>query len=306
MSENRSPEEDYREFVQRMEREFQPRILPPEEPAPTPYRDPAAQPPYVEPQPQRFSFSLAPTRPRAAYVLLVINIVMYGITVLLSRLYGGPVQLYDQLIDPFTVALVQLGAKVNALIDAGQWWRLLTPMVLHGNLLHLAFNSWALYALGPQVESTYGTPRFLAIYGLAGLSGSIASYAFNPQALSVGASGAIFGLFGALAAFAYTSRSLIGWEAAKMQLGQMASVIGINLMFGFLNSQIIDNWAHIGGLAVGGLLGLAIAPRYGIDRRSYPPTLARRDSVLFSWGVAGITLMVLIGWFLFTRMQFGA
>lgn len=296
MSQDRKPDEDMREFLARLEREFQPRSLPPEEreqPQPD-YRDPASVPPVAPPQ--RMQVSLPVSQPRAVYVLLAVNVLMYGVSLLLASRLGGQVVIDQQAIDPFTAALYFLGAKENAAINAGEWWRLLTPMVLHGSVFHLLFNSWALYALGADVERVYGTLRFLALYLLAGLAGSIASYVFNPGSLSVGASGAIFGMLGALAAFSYTSRSLIGAEASRMQLGQMATLAVINLAFGFAVPNI-DNSAHIGGLIVGGLVGFALAPRYVVERRGYLPSVERRDSIVWGWGIAGVALLVLIGLF---------
>lgn len=295
MSQDRQPDEDMREFLARLEREFQPRSLPPEEqdqPQPA-YRDPASVPPVVPPQ--RVQLSLPVSQPRAVYVLLAINVLMYVVSLLLANRLSA--QVIDQrAIDPFTAALYFLGAKENGAINAGQWWRLLTPMVLHGSVFHLLFNSWALYALGADVERVYGTARFLATYLLAGLAGSIASYVFNPGSLSVGASGAIFGMLGALAAFSYTSRSLIGAEASRMQLGQMATLAAINLAFGFAVPNI-DNSAHIGGLIVGGLVGFALAPRYVVARRGYQPSVERSGSAVWGWGIAAVTLVVLIGLF---------
>lgn len=295
MSQDRQPDEDMREFLARLEREFQPRSLPPEEqdrPQPA-YRDPASVPPVAPPQ--RVQLSLPVSQPRAVYVLLAINVLMYGVSLLLANRLGAQV-IDQQAIDPFTAALYFLGAKENGAINAGQWWRLLTPMVLHGSVFHLLFNSWALYALGADVERVYGTARFLATYLLAGLAGSIASYVFNPGSLSVGASGAIFGMLGALAAFSYTSRSLIGAEASRMQLGQMATLAAINLAFGFAVPNI-DNSAHIGGLIVGGLVGFALAPRYVVARRGYQPSVERSGSASWGWGIAAVTLVVLIGLF---------
>ena len=285
MNERREPDDrDVREMMQRLEREFQSRSQPPDEaPAAPPIVEEAAAPP------RRVQLSLPLSQPRAVYVLLAINMLMYGVSVLLATRVG------------WQNALFFLGAKENEAINAGQWWRLLTPMVLHGNVTHLLFNSWALYVLGTEAERVYGTPRFLALYLLAGLAGSIASYVFNPDALSVGASGAIFGLLGALAAFSYTSRSFIGSEASKMQLGQMATLAAINLGFGFLPGTNIDNSAHIGGLVVGGIVGLALAPRYVIERRSYMPSVERRDPPLVGWLVAGLTLIGLIAWFMLAR-----
>lgn len=285
MTDQRRPDDEMREMLARLEREFQARAQPPDEG--TVARTPEAVPPYRPVQRVRLTLPLH--RPRAVYALLAINVIMFGITLLLaSRLASNGAALYI------------LGAKENQAIDSGQWWRLLTPMVLHGNLTHLLFNSWALYSLGMEAERMFGTARFLAVYLLAGLAGSIASYMFNPAALSVGASGAIFGLLGALAAFSFSARSLIGWEASKMQLGQMATLVVINLAFG-LAVPNIDNSAHIGGLLVGGLAGLGLAPRYGVDRRSFTPTLERRDRPFAGWFMAGGLLVGLIVWFLVAR-----
>jgi rhomboid protease GluP len=288
MSEPREPDDrELREMMSRLEQEFHARPQPPENRYTPPPSDGVALTPIVEEvsAPRRVRLSLPLSQPRAIFVLLAINVIMYGISVLLGGQIG-----WDN-------ALYVLGGKENDAINAGQWWRLLTPMVLHGNLTHLLFNSWALYALGTEAERVYGTPRFLAIYLLSGLAGSIASYVFNPGALSVGASGAIFGLLGALAAFAFTSRSFVGWEASKMQLGQMATLAAINLAFGFVVPNI-DNSAHIGGLIIGGISGLALAPRYVIERSTYMPTVERRDMPLIGWIVAVVLLVGLVAWFL--------
>jgi rhomboid protease GluP len=302
MSERREPDDrDLRDMMSRLEQEFQSRPQPPEQgytpsasgvpPREYPYTSPESntpQTPIVEEAdgvPRRVRLSLPLTRPRAIFALLAINVIMYGISVLLGNAIG------------WQAALFVLGGKQNEAIDAGQWWRLLTPMVLHGGLTHLLFNSWAMYVLGTEAEQVYGTLRFLTIYLLSGLAGSIASYVFNPAVLSVGASGAIFGLLGALAAFAFTSRSFVGWEASKMQLGQMATLAAINLAFGFAMPNI-DNSAHIGGMIAGGIVGLALAPRYVIQRRSYMPTVERRDMPLLGWVVAALLLLGLVAWFL--------
>jgi len=236
----RRDDDDLSDVFGALEREFQEPAAPPVRPRPVP--------PHVSVRPPAPRRSALPAV-RVVTVLLVINIAMYVLTTLLGQRIG------------FTDALYVLGAKDNSAIDGGQWWRLLTPMVLHGSVLHLLFNSWALYALGPGVEAAYGARRFLTIYLLAGLAGSMASYLFNPGPLSVGASGAIFGLLGALAARVFTARSMLGREATKMQFGQIGSMIAINLVFGFTVDGI-DNAAHIGGLLVGALVGLVLAPQY--------------------------------------------
>jgi rhomboid protease GluP len=296
MTQGRSPNDDeMREIMQRWEREFQ---RPAEgdresssgayESAGGPYESSAA-PVIVEPYappPQRLTLPVS--QPRVVYLLLAVNVIMFVLTQVLAGQIGGR--------NAFTAALFVLGAKENNAINGGEWWRLLSPMALHGSLMHLLFNSWALYVLGTEVERMFGTLRFVAIYLLAGLAGSIASYVFNPGSLAVGASGAIFGLLGALAAFAFAARSLIGREASKMQIGQMATLAGINLLFGFVVPNI-DNSAHIGGLIAGGIVGLALAPRYQIVR-SYLPSIERRDQPVFGWAVAITMLAGLIGWFM--------
>jgi rhomboid protease GluP len=284
MTERRpSNDDEMREFLSRLEQEFQPRGTMPVDPSPR--QEPYAMPPEAVPQQRTIRLRLPSSPARLVYALIAINVLMYLLTQVLASQYAN-----------YTAALIVLGAKWNPAIDAGQWWRLLTPMVLHGGLIHLLFNSWALYALGVDAERQFGTARFATVYLLAGLAGSIASYVFNPNVPSVGASGAIFGLIGALGAFAYTVRSLIGAEASKMQLGQIISLALINLLFGF-SVPNIDNAAHIGGLIAGGIAGFALAPRYVIDRRFEPPIVARGDQPLVGWSVAGVILVALIAWF---------
>jgi rhomboid protease GluP len=233
--------------------------------------------------PPSYQLRLPLGRARAVWVLLALNIAIFVISGVLS----------GNLFTPSNRVLSDLGAKDNALILAGQYWRFLTSMFLHGGLLHIGFNAWALYALGPESERIYGTGRFLAIYFIAGLAGGVASYVISPYP-AVGASGAIFGLIGALAVFYYTSRQLLG-DTARQQLGSLITVIMINLFIGFSSGGLIDNWAHLGGLAGGAIAGWLLAPRFAVDERLYPPQIVRRG---LPWGWAGalgfLALLVLI------------
>jgi rhomboid protease GluP len=145
------------------------------------------------------------------------------------------------------LTLIEFGAKYNPLILEGEWWRLLSAMFLHIGFLHLFMNSLALFYLGGAVERMFGTSRFLFIYFIAGLSGSIASFAFNEQ-VAAGASGAIFGCFGALLYFGIVHRKLFLRTMGK----NVITVLIINLIFGFA-VPMVDNGAHIGGL-IGGFL----------------------------------------------------
>ncbi len=141
------------------------------------------------------------------------------------------------------------GLKVNQLIAEGQLWRLLTPIFLHGSLIHIGFNMYALYLIGPRLERYYGHNRFLGLYLISGFGGNVFSMMFT-DAPSLGSSTAIFGLIGAQGIFLYHNREVFG-PAVRQALNSIISIAVINLVIGL--SPGIDNWGHIGGL-VGGLL----------------------------------------------------
>ena len=127
-------------------------------------------------------------------------------------------------------------------IAQGEWWRLLTSTLLHGSILHLLFNMYALYWLGPQLERSLGNVRFAALYILSALGGSVASYWFSDlRTVSVGASGAIFGLI--------TATIVIGREM-RTDVSQLVVLLGLNVVIGFLQSGI-DWRAHFGGAVTG-------------------------------------------------------
>jgi rhomboid protease GluP len=172
--------------------------------------------------------------PYITYILLTINIVLW----LLMTVAGGSTNIY---------VLQSFGAKVNVLIASGQYWRLITPMFLHIGIAHLFFNSYALYIYGTLTERLFGKSKFIIIYLISGLFGTVFSYLFSPP-ISAGASGAIFGLFGALLYFRKARRGIFN----KLFGVNLIIIIGFNLVYGFTSSGI-DNWGHIGGL-VGGFL----------------------------------------------------
>lgn len=147
-----------------------------------------------------------------------------------------------------TGVLIEYGANLDVLVKNGEYYRLLTSMFLHSGLLHLFFNMYALYIIGPQVESFFGKTKYLIIYLLSGISGSLLSVAFNVNTVSVGASGAIFGLFGALLYFGYNYRGYLG----NVIKSQILPVVIINLIFGFISTGV-DVAGHIGGL-IGGII----------------------------------------------------
>lgn len=145
-------------------------------------------------------------------------------------------------------------AKINEAIRQGELWRLITPVLLHGSSMHILFNMYALYVLGPGLERYYGALRFGLLYLVSGVAGNVASFLLSAQP-SLGASTAIFGLVAAQAMFILRNRILFGRQSAAI-LTNIAFVIGVNLLLGL--SPRIDNWGHIGGL-LGGLAFAGLA-----------------------------------------------
>lgn len=158
--------------------------------------------------------------------------------------------------------LILFGAKFNPLITDGEYWRLLTSMFIHIGIIHLFFNLYALFILGKSVEFFFGKIDFLVIYFISGLWGSLFSYAFN-DSISAGASGAVFGLIGALISFFAINKEMFG-KSGKQTLISMILIAVLNLAIGFSTSGI-DNFAHIGGLLGGISLGVGLTSRYKFD-----------------------------------------
>jgi rhomboid protease GluP len=154
--------------------------------------------------------------------------------------------------------MVRFGANFGPYTLSGEWWRLFTYMFLHGGIMHIAFNMWCLWDLGALSESLYGRWTFLAIYLLTGVAGGLASVGWNPGVLSVGASGAIFGLAGALIASFYLGEFSLPNIAIRGTLRSLVIFAVFNLFFGGLFGGI-DNACHIGGLVCGLIAGALIA-----------------------------------------------
>ena len=154
--------------------------------------------------------------------------------------------------------MIRFGANYGPLTLSGDWWRLVTYMFLHGGIMHIAFNMWCLWDLGALCESLYGRWTFAGIYLITGVAGGLASVGWNPGVLSVGASGAIFGLAGALIASFYLGEFSVPRVAISGTLRSLLIFAGFNLFFGGLFSGI-DNACHIGGLVSGLMLGALIA-----------------------------------------------
>jgi membrane associated rhomboid family serine protease/Flp pilus assembly protein TadD len=169
---------------------------------------------------------------------------------------------------------IHFGANYGPFTLTGQWWRLVTYMFLHGGLMHIGFNMWCLWDLGALCESLYGRWTYFAVYLITGIAGGIASVAWNPSVLSVGASGAIFGLAGALIASFYLGEFSLPSIAIRGTLRSLVIFAVFNLFLGGFFGGI-DNACHIGGLVSGLMLGALIA-----RVAAQPDAPARRVSVL--------------------------
>ncbi len=147
-------------------------------------------------------------------------------------------------------------------LAAGEWWRLVTPVLVHGSLLHLLFNMYFLYLVGPLVEQLYGSARFVLLYVLTAAAGSAASFVFGGPAPSVGASGAIFGLCGVLLAVSLVHHPVLD-RRGRALMSQIGGLVVLNLVIGFGFDALgggIDNAAHVGGLLAGLWLGFVLPP----------------------------------------------
>jgi rhomboid protease GluP len=227
------------------------------------------------PQPRTIPISLPASSPRLTYTILGITVAAYLVQLLTQFLFG-----YD--------LAVALGAKANEAIRAGQLWRFFTPMLLHGSILHIGFNMYALMAFGAGLERRYGHGRFLLLYILSGFAGTVFSFLFS-SAYSIGASGAIFGLVGAEGIFLFQNRKLFGSQV-RGALNNVIIVVAINLFLGLQPG--IDNWGHIGGLMGGLIFAWFAGPHWEVQGIS--PNLEvidRREPREIIVGVAIVTII---------------
>jgi len=249
-------------------------------PASSPDPEPAA------PSPDSVLVSVSTSPPRLAFLLLGLTILVYLSQIVSDLLLGFDLPLW-------------LGAKSSDLIRQGQLWRLLTPILLHGSVAHIAFNMYALFNLGPSLEQRFGSWRFLALYLLAGFSGNVFSFLFT-DGLSVGASTSIFGLLAAEGIFLYRNRRLFG-EHARQFIGHAVLIAAINLLLGVTSGGRIDNWGHIGGLLGGMIFAWFAGPSWDVegapphlrlvDRRTFGQVILAAAIVLVLFGA-----LFLLGW----------
>lgn len=199
-------------------------------------------------------------QPFVTYALLILLAVVF----LMESLAGGSENVST---------LIAFGAKINYLVQEGQWWRLITPMFLHIGVLHILMNGVTLYFVGNILEPLIGHVRFFVIFILSGITGNLASFAFGAtNSISAGASTSLFGMFAAFLALAviYRENHFLG-EMGKTFL----ALIILNLLMD-LTMTSVDIWGHVGGALGGFLLGTA----FGLPGIKRPNIVIRIVAVL--------------------------
>jgi rhomboid protease GluP len=218
--------------------------------------------------------SLLPTESPVTYIVLGLNFLLFGVSLLITLRIT---QTFNLLGSISGFVLDRLGACRPLPLLGGQWWRLVMPIFLHGGVLHIAMNTWVLMDLGPQVEEVYGSARYLFLYLATGAAGFLTSSVTGH--FSVGASGALMGLIGVM--LAITTRR--GGAYMQMVRGQLLRWVVYILVFGIL-VRGVDNAAHLGGLAAGFLLGRVMADRE-------PVTAAERQRAYALGWLAGLVVV---------------
>lgn len=235
-----------------------PALPPQEEPVKEATRPAAKQeqvPSWSRPNPMRRQvirtrFALSQYPNLVTTLLVAINVIVY----LILAIMGGSITSIP------TNTLIQAGAQNTPLITStGEYWRIFTAMFLHFSILHIGLNMLSLFLVGRAVEVMYGKWRYLAIYLLSGIVGGIVTFFLLPDALAAGASGAIFGIFGAIGIFFIVNRRALG-AYGNGAIGQWIFWLGLNLIWGF-STPGIGILDHIGGLVAGLVLGLIFMPR---------------------------------------------
>jgi len=212
---------------------------------------------------------------RITYSIIILNLIVYIISSFFSQ----------DIIDMDIQTLVDMGALYGPFtVLKGEWWRLFTAMFLHAGMTHLLMNMFSLYLIGRGAEMYFDTKSYLSIYLFSGLLGGLVSLYIHPVSVGIGASGAIFGVFGALAGFFLAHRERIQ-EHTKAFMKDFAIIIGINLVIGF-SIPSVDVSAHAGGLLVGFIGGFV---------------LSKNPKWILAYSIAMVLLMIAIGSYLPTQ-----
>lgn len=227
-----------------------------------------------------FHRQLAPHTPRVwvAYAILAINVAVF----LAQSASGVSVS------SPTVADLIKWGGDLGTLTTHGQWWRTLTCIFVHAGIVHLAMNMFVLWSIGPFVERLLGNLGFLVLYLFAGIAGSLASLIHAPSVVSIGASGAIFGLYGGIVGFLLRSKGTLPNEVVKQLWRTAGAFIFYNVLYGMAVAGL-DQAAHFGGFIGGALGGLVLG--HPLDARGFAGRTLR-SLVLAALGIAGFCVAV--------------
>jgi rhomboid protease GluP len=246
-----------------------------EKPASLPDREPA-------PAPQQIRIQMPALPIIVTYGLIGITVFVYILQLLSDAFFGYAIYQIGW--------LEYFGARINSAIRAGDVWRFITPVFLHGSLAHIFFNMYALLSIGGLLEKHYGYVRFIALYFLAAFSGNVFSFLFTGEnGYSIGASTAVFGLIGAQLVFFYQNRQLFG-SYAKQAISNTLFIIAINLFIGLVPN--IDIWGHVGGLLGGAMFAWFASPRWVVT--GIAPDLKLTDQREAREVFTGIAIVVLV------------
>jgi rhomboid protease GluP len=184
---------------------------------------------------------------------VTVGLIAINTLVFLATLLAGA-----EWLEPRGPVQIALGSNFGPYTTDGEWWRLFTSLFIHFGIIHLAFNMWALAAFGPLVERLYGSVNYLLIFLIAGITGSLASISWHPDINSAGASGAIFGILGALLAAQVRTGKTFPSSVVRPLRNSTLVFVCYALLSGF-TTKGIDDAAHLGGLAAGFFIGLSMA-----------------------------------------------
>lgn len=238
-------------------------------------------------RPEQVRIKIPNRKPLMTYGLIGLTIMVFIIQSLVETLTGNDL-------------LFIYAGKINSLIKIGQFWRLITPILLHGSILHLALNMYALYILGSRMERFYGPGRFLLLYLLGGFAGNVLSFVLTSSP-SLGASTGIFGLFSAEGIFILQNRKLFGSLRTRQALMNLVIILIINLVYGFAPGSNVDIMGHIGGLLGGVFFAWKGGPTLKVTGQ--PPFLdmvdtRKKNEVLIA------SLVVLVGFAIIAMIPF--
>jgi membrane associated rhomboid family serine protease len=249
----------------------------------TPQRLPHFEPHAPEPVPgQReevdwevgFARQYQASKPRATYAIAAVCVLVF----LAEELWGGAE----------SPVLWRMGEVQGKAVEHGDWWRLWSATFLHGGLMHVAFNVWSLLQLGKLVEAVLGARRFGVLYALAGMAGSLLGCRVAPEMFSVGASGAIFGLMGAVAALGVRGHGLLPPGVQKRILPSVVSTLVLNVAYSFTPG--INMWAHFGGGLLGFVWVASGAGGWGRQPLGHPARAPDRAQPLY-----GLLMLLCVG-----------